>query len=113
VSHVDVDGKRVREPALNVQTHKKAENHEEAKASCEEKRRDVREERNLKPGEVLEHQESFADVADKFLGYQKARLKGRNSYNREAGIVGSEGILYRQAGGCHARARVGLRHRPP
>ena len=48
----------------------------------------VEEERNLKPGELPTCELSFAHVADKFLAYQKARLKGRNSYDREAGIVG-------------------------
>jgi len=87
VSYVDSEGKRVREPALNVETHEKADNHEEAKAYCEEKRREARERHNLKPGELLECQETFAQVADRYLAYQKPRLLGRNSYQREAGIV--------------------------
>jgi integrase len=87
VSYVDAEGKRVREPALNVETYEKANDHEEAKVYCEEKRREARERHNLKPGEMLECKGTFADVADKYLAYQKARLQGRNSYDREAGIV--------------------------
>jgi integrase len=86
VSYTDPKSKtsdhRVRTPAADAQ------NHEEAKIFLEDKRREVRERRNLKPGEVMDCQETFADVADKFLAYQMARLKGRNSYDREVGIVG-------------------------
>ena len=81
VSFVDAQGKRVREPAPDAQ------NHEEAQTFREEKRREVRKLRNLKPGEVLVSQDTFADVAGKYLAYQKPRLLGRNSYSREAGIV--------------------------
>jgi integrase len=86
VSFANAQGKRVREPAV-LKDGSKAANHDEAQAVCEEKRREVREQRNLKPGEVLACRETFADVADKYLAYQKPRLLGRNSYQREAGIV--------------------------
>ncbi|MFZ0959343.1 MAG: site-specific integrase [Terriglobia bacterium] len=82
VSYVDAQGERVREPAPDAQ------NHEEAATYREDKRRQVREQHNLKPGEVLMCRDSFADVAGRYLAYQTPRLKGRNSYDREAGIVG-------------------------
>src|SRR5271157_3675488 len=87
VSYMNEKGERVRECALNLETYEKAENHAEAKAYCEEKRRDIRQQRNLKPGEVLACRDSFADIANKFLAYQKPRLTPR-AYTREAGIVG-------------------------
>jgi integrase len=80
VDFVDAQGKRVREPARDAQ------NKEEAKAYREDRRRQVREQRNLKPGEVLACRDSFADVADKSLAYQKPRLTPR-SYEREESIV--------------------------
>ena len=80
VSYATVQGKRVREPAPD------ANNHEEAQAFREDKRRDVRLERNLKPGEALACLASFADVADKFLVYQKPRLSPK-AYEREEGIA--------------------------
>ena len=80
VSYVDAQGERVREPAPEAQ------NHEEAQAYREDKRREVSEQRNLKPGEVLACRDSFADVAGRFLAYQKPRLF-RKSYEREEGIV--------------------------
>ena len=80
VSYVDAQGERVREPAPDAQ------NHEEAQTYREDKRRQVREQRNLKPGEVLACRDSFADVADKFLAYQKPRLTAK-SYEREESIV--------------------------
>jgi integrase len=46
----------------------------------------VKEEANLKPGEVLACHDTFADVADKFLAYQGPRLTPK-AYEREAGIV--------------------------
>ena len=92
VSYVDADGERVREPAPDVRDTEtgeiRAASHEEAQTYREDKRRQVREQRNLKPGEVLVCQDTFADVADKYLAYQEPRLSGRNSYSREAGIVG-------------------------
>lgn len=81
VSYVDASGDRVREPAPD------AENHEEAQTYREDKRRQVRERRNLKPGEVLVCRDSFADVADRFLAHQKPRLLGCCSYQREAYIA--------------------------
>jgi len=80
VSYIDGQGKRVREPAPD------ANNHDEAQAFREDKRRDVRELRKLKPGEVLECQDSFADVAARFLAYQKPRLTPK-AYERENGIM--------------------------
>jgi integrase len=80
VSYIDATGRRVRKPAPDAQ------NHDEAGTFRADERRQVRERRNLKPGEVLECRESFADVADKYLVYQKPRL-GAKSYQREAGIV--------------------------
>ena len=86
VSYVDAQGKRVREPAI-LKDGSKASNHEEAQAVCEDKRREVRERLNLKPGEVLACGETFAGVAGRYLGYQRPRLLGRNSFQRESGIV--------------------------
>jgi integrase len=80
VSYIDAQGQRVRKPAPD------AENHDEAGTFRADERRQVREQRNLKPGEVLACRDSFADVADKFLAYQKPRLTPR-AYTREAGIV--------------------------
>jgi site-specific recombinase XerD len=85
VSYVDARGERVREPAI-LKDGNKASNHEEAKSVCEDKRRGVREQRNLKPGELLACVDSFADVADKFLAYQKPRLTPK-SYEREESIA--------------------------
>lgn len=80
VSYVDAQGERVREPAPDAQ------NHEEAQTYREDKRRQIREQRNLKPGEVLTCRDTFADVADRFLAYQKPRLTPR-AYQREEGIA--------------------------
>ena len=80
VSYVDVQGQRVREPAPDAQ------NHEEAQAYREDKRRQVREQHNLKPGEVLACRDSFADVAERFLAYQKPRLTPK-AYEREESIA--------------------------
>lgn len=82
ISFVDATGRRVRKPAP-----RDAQTHEEARTFLEGKRRRVRDQRNLKPGEVLECRDSFTDVADRFLRYQKPRLTPR-AYNREEGIVG-------------------------
>ena len=46
----------------------------------------MREQRNLKPGEVLSCRDFFADIANKYLAYQKPRLTAR-AYIREAGII--------------------------
>jgi integrase len=80
VSYVDAQGNRVRKPAPEAQTH------DEAGTFRADKRRQAREQRNLKPGEVLVCRDSFADVADKYLAYQTPRLAPK-SYQREAGIV--------------------------
>lgn len=79
-------GERVREPAV-LKDGTKASNHDEAQSVCEDKRRRVREQRNLKPGEVLACQDTFAEVADRYLRYQKPRLTPK-AYIREEGIVG-------------------------
>lgn len=81
VSFIDASGRRVRKPAPDVQTH------DEAVTFRADERRQVREQRNLKPGEVLVCRDSFADIADKFLAHQKPRLTPK-AYTREAGIVG-------------------------
>jgi integrase len=96
VSYVDAQGQRVREPVPDIKDtdtqEYRAANHKEAETYREDKRAAARErekeQAKLKPGEVLPTEETFADVADKYLAYQKPRLLGRNSYDREAGIVG-------------------------
>lgn len=85
VSYADEHGDRVREPAI-LKDGSKASNHEEARTVCDDKRREVRERRNLKPGEVLACRETFADAAGRFLAYQKPRLTPK-AYVREEGIV--------------------------
>ena len=80
VSYIDAQGRRVRKPAPDAQ------NHDEAATFRADERRDVREQSKLKPGEVLACKDSFADIADKYLKYQKPRLVPK-SYQREAGIV--------------------------
>jgi integrase len=77
---VGAQGKRVREPAPD------ASNHEEAQAFREDRRREVREQGKLKPGEVLACGDSFTDVAERFLAYQKPRLTPK-AYGREEGIA--------------------------
>ena len=79
VSYVDAQGRRVRKPAPDAQ------NHDEAGTIRDDLRRDVRQQANLKPGEVLVCKDSFAEVADRFLRHQKPRI-GAQSYVREAGI---------------------------
>lgn len=86
VSYIDATGRRVRKPAFNVETHEVAANHEEARVFCANEERKVREQANLKPGEVLACRASFAEVADKYLAYQRARLAPK-SYQRATGIV--------------------------
>ena len=51
-----------------------------------EARARAKQQKNLRPGEVLPCRESFANVATKFLDYQKPRLTPK-AYEREAGIV--------------------------
>ena len=86
VSYVDAQGRRVRKPALNNQTNEIAQNHDEAGTFRADVKREVREQANLKPGEVLACRDTFADIADKYLAYQMPRLTPK-SYEREAGIV--------------------------
>jgi integrase len=86
VSYTDAQGHRIRKPAQNVDTHDDAATHDEAGTFRADERRQVRTKRALKPGEVLACKDSFADVADRFLAYQKPRLAPK-SYEREAGIV--------------------------
>jgi integrase len=80
VSYIDATGKRVRKPAPEAQ------NHDEAGTFRADERREARELRNLKPGEVRVCRDSFEDVADKYLAYQLPRVTPK-SYQREAGIV--------------------------
>jgi len=80
VSYINAQGRRVRKPAPDAQSH------DEAGTFRADERRQVREQRKLKPGEVLACRDSFADVADKYLAYQKPRLQAK-SYQRESGIV--------------------------
>jgi len=86
VSYVDAQGRRVRKPALNNQTNEIAQNHDEAGTFRADVKREVREQANLKPGEVLACRDTFADIADKYLAYQMPRLTPK-SYERESGIV--------------------------
>ena len=79
ISVVDARGQRQRKPG--------AESWEEARQVLAETLARVKEEASLKPGEVLACRDSFADVADRFLAYQKPRLTLR-AYERERGIVG-------------------------
>jgi integrase len=80
VSFVDASGNRQRKPAIG------ANNHEEARVCLDEERGTVRVQAKLKPGEVLGCRDSFADVADRFLAYQKPRLTPK-SYDREESVV--------------------------
>ena len=77
---MDARGQRQRKPAPG------ANNHEEARICLDEERRKVREQANLKPGEVLACRDSVAGVADRFLAYQKPRITAK-SYEREESIV--------------------------
>ena len=79
VSYVDAKGDRQRKPG--------ARTWEEARQVLAEALARVKEEANLKPGEVLASRDSFADVAERFLAYQKPRLTPK-AYDRERGIVG-------------------------
>jgi integrase len=78
ISFLDANRKRQREPG--------AENWHEAEELLNRRLAGVRERKKLKPGQVVVCQDSFADVADKFLAYQKPRLSSRG-YRREEGIV--------------------------
>jgi hypothetical protein len=78
ISFVDARGNRQRKPG--------AQSWEEAPQVLREKLARVKEESNLKPGEVLACRDSFADVAGRFLAYQKPRLTPK-AYQREEGIA--------------------------
>jgi len=78
LSYVDAQGIRQREPG--------AQSWEEARQLLAETLARVKEEGSLKPGEVLACSDSFADVAHRFLAYQRPRLSAK-AYQREAGIV--------------------------
>jgi integrase len=78
ISYVDAKGKRQRISG--------AESWEDARRCLTDALSKVKGEANLKPGEVLTCKDTFADVADKFLAYQKPRLTPK-AYTREAGIV--------------------------
>jgi len=80
VSFIDASGRRVRKPAPDAQTH------DEAFSFRADERREERDKSKLKPGEVLACKDSFADIVEKFLKYQKPRLTPR-AYAREAGIA--------------------------
>lgn len=77
-SYVDAKGERQREPG--------SINWDEARQKLSEALARVKEEKNLKPGELPSCRESFADVADKYLAHQKPRLS-EGGYERERGIV--------------------------
>jgi len=78
ISNVDASGKRVRKPGST--------NADEAKIMLAKAIVRVKEQTDLKPGEVLACQDSFATVADRFLAYQKPRITPR-SYEREKSVV--------------------------
>jgi hypothetical protein len=78
ISYVDAKGQRQRKPG--------AQTWEEARQRLAEALARVKEEENLKPGEVLACRDSFADIGGRFLAYQKPRLTPK-AYEREAGIV--------------------------
>lgn len=80
ISYIDAKGERQREPG--------SINWDEARDILAKALVRVEDEKNLKPGELPTCELSFEQVADKFIAYQQARLKGRNSYDREVGIVG-------------------------
>jgi hypothetical protein len=78
ISFVDARGVRQRRPG--------AQSWDEARQTLAETLARVKQEANLKPGEVLACLDSFAAVAERFLAYQKPRLTPR-AYERERGIV--------------------------
>jgi hypothetical protein len=81
MSFVDENGNRQREPA--------SVNWDEAHSMLAAKITSIKERKDLKPGEVPACRDSFADVADKFLAYQEARLTEK-AYKREDGIMTKE-----------------------
>jgi integrase len=78
ISFVDARGQRQRKPG--------AQSWEEARQVLAETLARVKEEANLKPGDVLACRDSFANVAGRFLAYQKPRLTLK-AYRREEGIA--------------------------
>lgn len=78
ISYVDARGNRQRKPG--------AESWDEARHGLAEALGRVKEEENLKPGEVLTCRDSFSDIADRFLAYQKPRLTPK-AYKRDKGIA--------------------------
>ena len=78
MSFTDENGKRRREYA--------SASWDESQELLRDRLRIVKERKNLKPGEVPPCWESFADVADRYLAYQKPRLSPPG-YAREEGIV--------------------------
>ncbi len=83
LSYVDARGERQRIPG--------AANEQEARDALTRIKAKILEERtqraSLKAGEMMPCEETFSDVADKFLAYQQARLKSDAGYERERGIV--------------------------
>src|SRR5262244_1757751 len=69
ISYVDARGNRRRKPG--------SVNWNEARHRLAQELARAKEERNLRPGEVFACRESFADVATKFLVYQKPSLTPR------------------------------------
>jgi integrase len=78
ISFVDAGGNRQRKPG--------AQSWEEARQVLAEALSRLKAEASLKPGEVLACRDSFADVTERFLAYQKPRLTPR-AYQREEGIA--------------------------
>jgi integrase len=79
ISFVDATGNRQRKPG--------AQTWDEARQLLAETLARMKEEANLKPGEVLTCLDGFAEVTHRFLAYQKPRLTPK-AYQREEGIVG-------------------------
>ncbi|MGH9352532.1 MAG: tyrosine-type recombinase/integrase, partial [Terriglobia bacterium] len=78
ISYLDAKGERQREPG--------SINWDEARDMLAQVLARVKEEQDLRPGELLPCRENFADVADRLLAHQKPRLTPK-AYEREAGIV--------------------------
>ena len=78
ISYVDANGERQREPG--------AEDREEAELKLATAKIRVSKNKNLERGELPECMDSFADVADRYLRYQKPRLCP-DGYERAEGIV--------------------------
>lgn len=78
ISFVDARGNRQRKAG--------AESWDEARQRLAEALGRVKEEENLRPGEVLVCRDSFSDIAERFLTHQKPRLTPK-AYKREEGIA--------------------------